>query len=60
MISQEDSAYFAARSREERRLSLMATDERVAAAHAELAERYYRISQGEESIPIRLVQNSEA
>jgi len=57
MINPEDSAYYAARAREERRLSLTARDERVSAAHAEMAERYYRLARG---VPVRLVKNSEA
>lgn len=42
MSNLEDADYFAARANEEAIRSLAAEDERVSAAHAEMAERYHR------------------
>jgi hypothetical protein len=40
MVKEADGAYFADRERTARSMSREAADERAAAAHAELAERY--------------------
>ena len=60
-MAQSNSAYFAVRAAEERRLSQTASDPRAAAVHQELAERYQRLSAEVSTEPwgLRLVRNVE-
>lgn len=44
MSNLENSDYFAARAKEEGLRSLAAKDDRVSAAHAEMAERYHKLA----------------
>ena len=44
MSNPEDMDYFASRAIEERSRSLVADDERVSAAHAEMADRYEQLA----------------
>ena len=44
MSNLEDTEYFANRAIEERTRSLVADDERVSAAHAEMADRYEQLA----------------
>lgn len=46
MFKQADAPYFAGRAATERALSEAATDKRVAAIHAELADRYDELALG--------------
>ncbi|MFL6725830.1 MAG: hypothetical protein ACJ8FS_04870 [Sphingomicrobium sp.] len=57
MSDQSNAEYFAKRARAERAMISRSTDPRVAAVHAEMAERYEQMAEG---FPLKLTELSIA